>query len=74
MRRLPNKKTKSTLACLASLPHAALGFAPACGARLPALLDAARGCPLLVLTRGCLRVAALRVLERGSGAGRGSGR
>jgi len=33
-----------------------LGSAPACGARLATLPDAARGCPLLISVRGCLRV------------------
>jgi hypothetical protein len=36
MHRLPNKKTKSTLARLASLPHTTLDYALACGARLHA--------------------------------------
>jgi hypothetical protein len=40
------------------LPHVVLSFAPACGARLPALLDATRGYPLSVSVQYCLRVAA----------------
>jgi hypothetical protein len=54
--QLPHTSLHST-----SLLHTALASAPSCGARLLALPDAARGCPLLVSAHGYLRVVVARL-------------
>jgi hypothetical protein len=55
IRRSPNK-TKSTPTRLALFPHAALGSAPICGARLSILPDVACGCPLLFLVHAACKL------------------